>query len=88
MELVIGPVLALLISLGYTNQSSKRAARELESLRVKIEKINSRTELTESRTELIESRLDKSDTELLQKVMTTMMPLAKAVNKLNNEVGI
>ena len=81
MELVIGPILALLISLGYTNQSSKRAARELESLRVKIEKINSRTEL-------IESRLDKSDTELLQKVMTTMMPLAKAVNKLNNEVGI
>ena len=81
MELVIGPVLALLISLGYTNQSSKRAARELESLRIKIEKINSRTEL-------IENRLDKSDTELLQKVMTTMMPLAKAVNKLNNEVGI
>ena len=81
MELVIGPILALLISIGYTNQSSKRAARKLESLRVKIEKINSRTEL-------IESRLDKSDTELLQKVMTTMMPLAKAVNKLNNEVGI
>lgn len=81
MELVIGPVLALLLSFGYTNQVSKRTARELDTLKMQVNKMNARTEL-------IESRLDKSDQELLQKVMTTVMPIAKAVNKLNQEVGL
>ena len=81
MEVVIGPVLALMISLGYTQQRHRRTVKEINTLKVSIEKIVTRTEF-------IESRLDKTDKDLLKKVMTTVMPLAKAVNKLNNEVGI
>ena len=74
MEYVLGPLIALVVSLKYANhQSSKNAAR-IEAVAAKIEKI--------------EERFDTSDKETLKRVMTTVMPIAKAVNKLNQEVGI
>ena len=41
-----------------------------------------------AKVELVEKRNNDIDKEMLQKVMTTVLPIAKAVNKLNNEVGI
>ena len=74
MELFIGPIIAVIASAAYTAGSVLR----LEETNVKlVDKIES-----------LERRLDVSDKETLQKVMKTVMPIAKAVNKLNNEVGI
>ena len=36
----------------------------------------------------MENRNEALDKEMLQKIMTTVMPIAKAVNKLNQEVGL
>jgi len=43
---------------------------------------------TSTKVELLEKRNEAVDKEMLQKIMTTVMPIAKAVNKLNQEVGL
>jgi len=74
IELAVGPVLALLISLKFTQQQNTKHQKEYEALVTKVE--------------LLESRNERVDKEMLQKIMTTVMPIAKAVNKLNQEVGL
>ena len=74
IELAVGPVLALLISLKYTQQQQTKHQKEYEALVAKVE--------------LLENRNEQVDKEMLQKIMTTVMPIAKAVNKLNQEVGL
>ena len=74
MYYVVGPVLALLISLKYTQQQNQKHQKEYEALVSKVE--------------LLETRNEQVDREMLQKVMTTVLPIAKAVNKLNQEVGL
>ena len=74
MYYVVGPVLALLISLKYTQQQNQKHQKEYEALVSKVE--------------LLETRNEQVDKEMLQKVMTTVLPIAKAVNKLNQEVGL
>ena len=74
IELAVGPILALLISLKYTQQQQTKHQKEYEALVTKVE--------------LLETRNEQVDKEMLQKIMTTVMPIAKAVNKLNQEVGL
>ena len=74
IEFAVGPVLALLISLKYTQQQQTKHQKEYEALVAKVE--------------LLETRNEQVDKEMLQKIMTTVMPIAKAVNKLNQEVGL
>ena len=74
MEFVIGPVLALLLSLKYSQQNDVKQLKKYEELQAKVE--------------LLEKRNEAVDKEMLQKIMTTVMPIAKAVNKLNQEVGL
>ena len=74
MYYAVGPVLALLISLKFTQQQQTKHRKEYESLVARVE--------------LIENRNEALDKEMLQRIMTTVMPIAKAVNKLNQEVGL
>ena len=74
IELAVGPILALLISLKYSQQQNTKQQKEYETLVARVE--------------LIENRNEALDKEMLQKIMTTVMPIAKAVNKLNQEVGL
>ena len=74
MYYAVGPILALLISLKYTQQQNTKHQKEYELLVTKVE--------------LLENRNEQVDKEMLQKIMTTVMPIAKAVNKLNQEVGL
>ena len=75
MEYVLGPLIALVVSLKYANHQSTKNAARIEAVAV-------------AQIEKIEQRFDSSDKETLKRVMTTVMPIAKAVNKLNQEVGI
>ena len=74
MYYVLSGVLAVLVSLKYTKAVTDKHQKEYETLLAKVE--------------LVEKRNGELDKEMLQKVMTTVLPIAKAVNKLNNEVGI
>ena len=72
---IAGPLVAVVISLKYTESRIK--AHHEECCGLVNEKI-----------ELVKKGNEEHETEMLKKVMTTVMPIAKAVNKLNNEVGL
>ncbi len=71
---IAGPLVALLVSLKFTDNRFKKHEQGYEALVSKIE--------------LLDNRNEVMDKEMLQKIMTTVMPIAKAVNKLNQEVGL
>ena len=64
----------MLVSVGYTRQQNTKHQKEYEALVTKVE--------------LLENRNEEVDKEMLKKIMTTVMPIAKAVNKLNLQVGL
>ena len=74
MYFVVGPILALLISLKFTQQQQTKHKLEYEALLAKVE--------------VLENRSAETETTILKNVMSTVMPIAKAVNKLNREVGL
>ena len=74
MYFIVGPILALLISLKFTQQQQTKHQKEYKALLAKVE--------------LLENRSAETETTILKNVMSTVMPIAKAVNKLNQEVGL
>ena len=74
MEAAISGIVALLLSLKYTDFKAKKAKESLEALQAKVESVEVNT-----------SKMDK---EMAGKFVTTLLPVAKAVNRLNQEVGI
>ncbi len=67
LEYIIGPVLALLLGMKFTDYKSKEKD----------------TKITE-----LESKIALIETETPKKMMATLLPVAKAVQKLNQEVGL
>ena len=71
---ILGSVLSVLISMKFTDFTSKKHNVEYVALVEKVEKL--------------EAYSEKHDKEILRNVMTTVAPIATAVQKLNTEVGI
>lgn len=67
LEYIVGPVLALLLGMKFTDMKSKEKDAKITELEEKITLI---------------------ETETPKKLMATLMPVAKAVQKLNQEVGL
>ena len=67
LEFVVGPIVAILVSLKFGDIRDKQRVEEIKTLQVQVE--------------LLENELPK-------KVMATMLPVAKAVQKLNAQVGL
>lgn len=74
MEFVVGPILSLLLALKVGDYNTKKRAQEIAELREQVELFKQETEARE--------------TELPKKVMATVVPIAKAVQKLNAQVGL
>ena len=74
LEFVVGPILSLLIAMKFNSINNKEREAEIAALQEKVV-------LLEKSTSTLESELPK-------KVMATMMPVAKAVQKLNQQVGL
>ena len=67
LEFVVGPIVAILVSLKFGDIRDKQRVAEIKTLQAQVE--------------LLENELPK-------KVMATMLPVAKAVQKLNAQVGL
>ena len=74
LEYVVGPVLSLLIAMKFGAMKDKQREVEIAALQEKLE--------------LIEKNVSVQETELPKKMMATMLPVAKAVQKLNQQVGL
>ena len=67
LEYIVGPVLALLLGMKFTDLKAKEKDAKISELENKIELI---------------------ETETPKKMMATLVPVAKAVQKLNQQVGL
>ena len=74
LELIVGPVLSLLIALKVGDMNDKKRESEINALQEKVV--------------LLEKSSATLESELPKKVMATMLPVAKAVQKLNQQVGL
>ena len=74
MEYIIGPVLTLLIAMKFTDYKQKDVESKLSVIQEKVT--------------LVEKRMYQREAELPKKLVATMVPLAKEVKKLKQEVGI
>lgn len=92
MEYVVGPILALMLSMKFADWRLKQKQDELQTINSNTTEIystmNNRIELVETEFRGLKERNEKIDEEILKKVMTTITPIAKAVVKLNTEIGI
>ena len=70
MEYAVGPILALLLGMKFTDSKTKELSKRVTELEERIELVK------------------KNEQELPKRVMQTVLPLAKAVNKLNQEIGL
>lgn len=74
MEATFASLIALALSLKFTDLRTKKNQEAIAQLQQQV------TELT--------TQAKEADNEMLKKVMTTILPVAKAVQRLNTEVGI
>ena len=81
MEYIVGPILALLVSLKFTKL-------QLKVVEDKVNGMEEEIELVMEDLVNIKEYDTKRDEEYSKKVLATLMPVAKAVQKLNQTVGI
>lgn len=74
VEYIVGPVLALLVSLKFSDMQLKKQQQEIDAMNARVEKV-------------IQS-VSTFEEEVPKKLMATVMPVAKAVHKLNQQVGL
>ena len=74
IEYIVGPILALLLGMKFTTFKNKEQEKVVASLEAKVE--------------VLEKSSQQLEEELPKKVMATMLPVAKAVQKLNQQVGL
>lgn len=75
MEYVLGPILALLLGMKFTDYKSKKQIKELE-------------EKQEALVALIDKKIVESNTQMSQQSLKLMMPMAKSVTAINKQLGL
>lgn len=74
MEYVIGPILALLAGMKFSVWKTKQMEDKMVGLEAKVE--------------AVVTQVEKSESEMPKRLMATVAPVAIAVKKLNEQVGI
>ena len=75
MEYVLGPVLALLISMKFTDFTSKRITAENKKV-------------IESYKEQVSAQLVENTSSVSQQTLKMMLPMADSVRKINSQLGL
>ena len=75
MEYVVGPVLALLLGLKFTDHRVKKAVMTMEE---------QRTELLSA----LEAKVIENNKLISQQTLKMMMPMASSVQKINGQLGL
>ena len=88
MEYVVGPVIALMLGMKFTDWRNKVTEKKLSSMEASIELVQTDVNEVLSTVEVMSTKIDAVDTVILPKVMQTLQPVTRAVVRLNQEVGI
>ena len=74
MEYVLGPVLAVLVTLKFADFNIKKQTKVIAELEKKVL--------------IVEENAKLAEAEVPKKMMATLLPVAKAVNKINQQLGL
>ena len=74
IEYIVGPVIAVLVSMKFTDYKAKEQAKVCQECCEKVE--------------LVEQKVVATDQETLKKMLITITPIAKAVKQLQDAVGV
>ena len=74
MEYVLGPVLAVLVTLKFADFNIKKQTKVITALEEKML--------------VLEENAKVAEAEVPKKMMATLLPVAKAVNKINQQLGL
>ena len=74
IEYIVGPVLALLLGMKFTDFKSKSQASKIQELEAKLE--------------LVESKHSEFANDVSTKVVSQMIPIVNQVKRINDFVGI
>lgn len=74
MEYAVGPIIALLLGVGFSSWKTKAYDDKVKSLEAKVE--------------VVSMKVDAVDQVILPKVMQTLQPVTKAVVRINEEIGL
>ena len=75
LEYVVGPIIALLLGMKFTDYTSKKAIEAAASRQ---------TELIS----LVEAKIVESNTQISQQTLKLLMPVAKSMTKVNEQLGL
>ena len=81
MEYLIGPVISLLIALGYVKKTTDDHKKETHDTLEKIEEV-------ESRLTSLACKVEGVDEEVLRKSLKIITPIAQATQRLQDAVGV
>ena len=70
LEVIVGPVLAVLVTLKLTDLNLKKQQKTIVEIQEKI------------------TLLEVAEQETPKRMMATLIPVAKAVNKINQQLGL
>lgn len=74
IEYAVGPVVALLVAMKFSDFKSNQLAEKVIKLEQDIE--------------LVSTKVDGVDQEVLKKMLVTITPVAKAVKELQESIGV
>ena len=75
MEYVVGPVIALLLGMKFTDFRDKKATKEHADKHAEM-------------IELVERKIVESNTQMSQQTLKLMMPIAKSMTAVNKQLGL
>lgn len=75
MEYAIGPILALLLGMKFTDYKTKEQIKELETKQEEL-------------LALVDKKIIESNTQMSQQSLKLMMPMAKSVTAINKQLGL
>ena len=78
MEFIVGPLLALIIGIKYSDIKNKKNIKDLETIKAEMS----------ARVEAVEGSVNNVDKEILKKTLQIVMPIAQATQRLQDEVGV
>ena len=88
MEYVIGPVLGMLIGLKFTHYTGKKNQAALEALKASCDSTTEAVINLTTRVEATEKTGEVIDKQTLQKMVTTLQPVATSIRDIQSFVGM
>ena len=88
MEYIAGPLLAVLISLGFTQVRTKKIEEEQQTLETRIEEVELEATKLNNTMLTVSGKMAEFDTDIARKVVGAVVPLSKSLKDLKEFTGM